>query len=136
MLGEALGVREQGRRISRPSSRPCFGWKAAGLFCLWAQNGQGTLGGKGFQARGPRGLGWPIHWQVGECSRAPAEVHGFSWLLRTPTSLVIPTPGDTDRGPLSLPRASTNVPQAPVILLSRNLAPSNREKRKKGLCPQ
>ena len=49
---------------------------------------------------------------------------------------VVPTPRDTDRGPLSLPKASTNVPQAPVILLSRNLAPSNREKRRKELCPQ
>lgn len=50
MLREALGVREQGRLISRPSSRPCFGWKAAGLFGLWAQDGQGTLCGRGFQA--------------------------------------------------------------------------------------
>lgn len=67
-------MREQGKPISGPSSRSCFGWKATGLFGLWAQDEQGTLCGKGFQAGGPSGLGWPIPWQEGECTRAPTEV--------------------------------------------------------------
>lgn len=58
-------------------------------------------------------------------------------LFRTPTSLRSPHPrrqGAARASPQLPPPAQ--IPRAPAALLSRNLAPSKEEKRRKGLSPQ
>lgn len=47
---------EERELISLTFLQTLFWLQAAGLFGLWAQDGQGTLCGRGFQALGPSGL--------------------------------------------------------------------------------
>lgn len=78
-------MREQGKPISGPSSRSCFGWKAPELFGLWAQDGQGTCVGGASRPEAPVGWDGPSPGRRVSAPEAPLRFPRVSsWFLLAP----------------------------------------------------